>query len=84
MSVDFLKDKRLSWKAKGILSYFFFSGEKDFSVRRLADMAKDGPSGVNAGLKELESCGLLKIKMVRGQGGKFCGSEYVLQLKESE
>ncbi len=64
-------DDRLTWKAKGLLTYFLAKPD-GWQIRRsdLLNRAADGKDSVSAGLKELEQFGYLERKMVR-QGGKF-------------
>ena len=76
MSDRHLKDARLSWKAKGILSVMLSSPEnRDCSIEWLASTSKNGKSSVRSGLKELEEQGYLKRQPVR-EHGKFAYWEY--------
>lgn len=65
------EDARLTWKAKGLLTYFLAKPD-GWQIRRsdLIKRSADGKDSVSAGLKELEQFGYLERKMVR-QGGKF-------------
>ena len=71
------KDKRLSWKAKGIWLYAF-SRPNDwvFHTNDLMNQSTDGRDSVRAGLKELENCGYLKRERKRNVG-KFNNIEWV-------
>ena len=65
------EDARLTWKAKGLLTYFLAKPD-GWQIRRsdLIKRSADGKDSVSAGLKELEQFGYLERKMVR-QNGKF-------------
>lgn len=78
ISNDFCRDKRLSWKAKGILTQLLtLSPEWDFSVSGLASLASDGIESVRSGLKELEKYGYLSYTRNRANG-KIFGADYVI------
>jgi len=65
-------DNRLSWKAKGIMSSIIgstypdeetgepYNQNMDYFLSELLLEAKDGPSSLSSGIKELESNGYLK------------------------
>ncbi len=73
------KDKRLSWKAKGIWLYAF--SRKDnwtFNLVDLINQSTDGKDSVSAGLKELEKCGYLERSRKRdSQGRLVSGADWV-------
>lgn len=74
----FLRDERLSWKAKGILAYLL-SKPDDWKVR-VSDLIKrstDGREKVYAGVNELLTTGYLQRTEVRSKG-KIISYEYVL------
>jgi hypothetical protein len=63
---------QLSWKAKGLYSYFL-SCPPGWTVR-MADLvarAKDGRDAVNAGIRELEEHGFLSRHQAHNASGKF-------------
>lgn len=71
-----LNDNRLSWKAKGILS--FLLGQPPNWKPRINDLANrgtDGASAIRAAIKELRNLGYAKLLQVR-DGGKI--SEWCL------
>ena len=73
-----LKDRRLSWKAKGILSNMLSLPESwDFSLAGLATLSSDGESSTRSALKELEEYGYLIRKPIR-EAGKFADWEYLI------
>lgn len=70
------KDKRLSWKAKGIFLYAFSRPDNwTFHLNDIINQSQDGEKSVNAGLKELEKCGYLVRNQDR-EKGKFKKSEW--------
>ncbi len=67
-----LKDKRLSYKAKGIfLQIISVPEDWNFSVKGLAAMAKESTSAITSGLKELEAFGYLEWTKSRTAFNKF-------------
>jgi hypothetical protein len=79
MSNYHLRDKNLSLKAKGLLSYMLsLPDEWDYSVRGLVSCLKEGRDGVQAALIELEEHGYLKRERVRTAGGKLGGTDYTV------
>lgn len=75
------KDKRLSWKAKGLLTNMLaLPADWDYSMAGLVTLADDGESAVRTGLKELEKFGYLKRTPVREQG-KIVDWEYSIYEK---
>ena len=81
MSNYHLRDKRLSWKAKGLLSFMLStSDEWDFSYAGLVACAKDEKLSVKTGLKELKQFGYLEIKKIypnKSSSGRF-EYEYII------
>ena len=72
MSNYHLRDKELSLKAKGLLSFMLsLPNEWDYSVNGLTKVCKEGISAIRAILKELETCGYLQRMRVRDNEGKF-------------
>ncbi len=69
---DVIRDKRLSWKALGLLAYIL-SHPEDFRINLeyLTKQKKDGRDGTRTGLKELELAGYLTIRQPRKEKGKF-------------
>ena len=68
---NFINDKRLSYKAKGILVYIL-SKPDDWKVviRDLINNAADGKASIYAGLKELERYGYYVKEPVRDEDGR--------------
>ena len=64
-----LADPRLSWKAKGILSYLLGHSD-DWEVRTedLVNRSIDGRDAVYSALNELRKAGYAKLEVVRSKG----------------
>lgn len=67
-----ITDKRLSWKALGLLT-FLLSLPPDFKLRlnHLSKQRTTGRDATRSGLKELEDAGYLQIAVERHPDGKF-------------
>lgn len=80
-----LSDKRLSWKAKGILSYLL-SMPDDWQVysTEIQRHATDGIDSLSSGLKELIKLGYIKRTRRRNNKGHFEGYEYVIHEVSTE
>ena len=73
------KDKRLSWKAKGLLSTMLsLPDDWNYTIEGLATLSDDGIKSTNSGLAELEKCGYLVRTQLRGENGRFGMTEYVI------
>jgi hypothetical protein len=71
------REKRMSLKAKGLLSLMLSLPEEwDYSVRGLAALSKDGKDSVMNTLTELEEFGYLKRTKVLDESGRFAGYDY--------
>lgn len=79
MSNYHLKDKRLSHKAKGILSEMLsLPPDWDYTLAGLATLAADGVGSVRSGINELEKYGYLQRRRNRDQNGRLTNSEYLV------
>ena len=77
-----LRDKALSLKAKGLLSVILsLPDDWNYSINGLAAICKESRDGVNNTLHELERFGYLERNRIRGSGGKFSDTEYVIYEK---
>lgn len=74
---QFLYDKRLSWKAKGILTYLL-SMPDDWQIyeTELVKHSKDGLTSLKSGIKELIELGYIIREQIRNEKGQFKGYEY--------
>lgn len=72
MSNYHLRDKNLSYKAKGLLSFMLSLPEDwDYSLAGLCKISKEGRDGIRSILKELQEHHYLEIEKVRGDKGYF-------------
>jgi len=75
---DFLEDKRLSFKARGVLAYVFhFKGPWTVRVEELIKASdEDGRISIQSALHELIKWEYAEIKLVRDKHGRVKGKEY--------
>lgn len=79
MSNHHLRNKTLSLKAKGLLSYMLSLPEDwDYSIKGLAANSGDGVAAVRSALQELEEAAYLIRRQGRGVNGVFAGYEYLV------
>lgn len=77
VSNEFLKDARLSWKAKGIIAYVaMLPDDWVLNMRDLTNRATDGRDSLYSGIKELEMCGYCAKTMRRNPDGTIAGYAY--------
>ena len=77
MSNYHFKEKKMSLKAKGLLSLMLSLPEEwDYSVSGLATLSKDGKDSVMSALSELEKFGYLNRTRLTNEKGQFAGIEY--------
>lgn len=80
MSNKHLKDKRITYKAKGLLSFMLSLPEDwDYSINGLVKVSKEGVKAIKAILKELQEFGYLEIIKKRDEKGHY---EYEYQIYE--
>ena len=73
------KDRRLSWKAKGLLSTMLSLPDNwNYTIEGLATLAGDGIKSTNSGLAELEKNGYLRRTQLRDENGHFAMTEYTI------
>lgn len=78
MSNYHLRDKNLSLKAKGLLSWMLSNTDGwDYSVAGIVAVMKENRDAINSALAELEDYGYLTRRKVR-ESGKFDGVEYLI------
>lgn len=79
MSNHHLKDKRLSLKAKGLLSLILSLPDNwNYSSRGLAAICKEGVDSISGALKELEQAGYIVRYRVRNDKGRITDTEYAI------
>ena len=77
MSNHHFKEKKMSLKAKGLLSLMLsLPDDWDYSVSGLATLSKDGKDSIMSALAELEKFGYLTRKRLTDDKGRFAGIEY--------
>ena len=78
MSNYHLRDKNLTLKAKGLLSWMLSNTDGwDYSVNGIVAVMKENRDAICSALAELEDYGYLTRRQVR-DGGKFGGVEYLI------
>lgn len=71
------KDKRLSWKAKGIWLYAFSRPDDwEFNMQDLVNQSTDKTDSVTTGIKELENAGYLRRTRKRNVDGTLGNAEW--------
>lgn len=77
MSNHHFKEKKMSLKAKGLLSLMLsLPDDWDYSINGLATLSKDGKDSVMSALKELEAFGYLIRTRLTDERGRFAGYDY--------
>lgn len=77
MSNHHFKEKKMSLKAKGLLSLMLsLPDDWNYSVAGLVTLSKDGKDSVMTALAELEKFGYLTRKQLFNEKGQFSGVEY--------
>lgn len=73
----FLRDIRLSCKAKGILAVIMgLPDDWDFSIRGILSITKEGRDAVYSAIKELKNYGYCEVSEQKDNNGKFKGYSY--------
>ncbi len=79
MSNLHLKDRRLSYKSKGLLSVILsLPPEWDYTITGLAVIAADGVESVKTAIKELEKYGYVTRTQLRDERGRMAQNEYLV------
>lgn len=77
MSNYHFKEKKMSLKAKGLLSLMLsLPDDWDYSVSGLVKLSKDGKDSVMTALAELEKFGYLTREQMTNEKGQFSGVQY--------
>ncbi|MCI8526391.1 MAG: helix-turn-helix domain-containing protein [Oscillospiraceae bacterium] len=85
MSNRHLRDKRLSLKAKGLLSQMLSLPEDwDYTLTGLAKINAEGKDAIRAAIVELESAGYIQRRQTTDKNGKFSGNEYIIREAPTE
>lgn len=79
MSNYHLNDKRISLKAKGLLSQMLSLPDTwDFTLRGLAHINKESLDAIRTAVLELEQNGYIARRQLRSEGGKLAKIEYTI------
>ena len=79
MPTTFLKDKRISLKAKGLLATMYsLPNEWDYSINGLCKITNTGLRAIRAAITELEIIGYIERKQVHNEKGQF-DYEYIVK-----
>ena len=81
MSNHHLRDKELSYKAKGLLSFMLSLPEDwDYSINGLVEVSKEGKKAIRAMLEELEENHYLIRKRIQLKNGQFDYEYYIYEM----
>lgn len=73
----FLRDTKLSLKAKGLLATVLSLPETwDFSIKGICATIKEGTTAVYSAIDELKECGYCKVATNRNEKGMIVGTDY--------
>lgn len=79
MSNAHLRDRTLSFKAKGVLSFMLSLPEDwNYSIEGLALFAADGRDAVTTAVRELVAAGYVERSQCHDERGRMAGYEYVV------
>jgi hypothetical protein len=74
----FIKDDRLSWQAKGLMTYLLsLPDDWDINLVELERHAKDGIHATRAAVRELQTAGYIKTDKIKHKG-RFAGVRYTV------
>lgn len=80
---EIIKDKTLSWKAKGLLIYILhLPNDWQIHLSELQNHATDGKASFNSGWKELVKSGYVEVEQLRGESGQF--GKTIITIKDSK
>ena len=73
----FIRDERLSWKAKGLMTYLL-SLPEDWKIymKEIVNHSSDGEAGLRSAIKELTKYGYIKFERKRNEKGVFMQGIY--------
>lgn len=85
MSNQHLRDKRLSLKAKGLLSQMLSLPEDwDYTLTGLSKINAEGKDAIRAAIVELEHAGYIQRRQTTDKNGKFAANEYIIRESPAE
>lgn len=80
MSNHHFKNKKLSLKAKGLLSLMLsLPDDWNYNMKGLATLSKDGIDSVRTAMKELENQGYVEKDRNRNEAGCYQGTVYTVR-----
>ena len=80
MSNYHLRDKTISFKAKGLLSMMLSLPENwDYTLAGLARISLEGKDAIRAAVVELEKAGYVQRRQTTDKAGKFGSNEYIIR-----
>ena len=80
MSNYHLRDKTISFKAKGLLSLMLSLPEDwDYTLAGLARISLEGKDAIRAAVVELEKAGYVQRRQTTDKAGKFGSNEYIIR-----
>ena len=75
-----IKNKKLSWKAKGILTYLLsLPTNWDIHLKEIKKHATDGQTSFRSGIKELRKAGYINYIKTKDSEGKFVHEYHVYE-----
>jgi len=81
----FVRDNRLSLKAKGLMAVVMSLPEDwNFSVGGLMSVINEGKSAIYSAVKELKQYGYCEVVPVRDEKGKMAGNDYIFSEESQE
>ena len=79
MSNCHLRDKRLTLKAKGLLSQMLsLPDDWDYTLKGLSFINREKIDAIRKAVKELETAGYIVRSRERDEKGRLCGADYVI------
>ncbi len=78
MPSGFLDDPRLSWDAKGMLSYLLANKKADFDVSDLLKRSTNGRDSTLRRVNELIKHGYILRERLRNADGQYCGLKHFI------
>jgi hypothetical protein len=73
---SWVRDDRLSWKAKGILSFLMDGVNGGINIKEIEEYASDGSHSTKSGINELIKYKYITRKKVRNENGQFESYSY--------
>lgn len=79
---EYLQDTRLSWKAKGLITYVMsLPDDWKLNINDLVNRSEDGRNSLTSGINELVEFGYCRKQRIKGEHGRFVGYIYEISDK---